>query len=479
MTVWALLAECAGQLDEPFRRSEIMGWFRRHHPEVNEATLAAHIQAATANAVNRAQNNALGSRPPLLRRVDRGLYARADRPPAATSPQPGAARTLREPETPGKPGTPEEPGTPGLRAADIVLIGCVATKRAAACAAADLFDSPLFRGRRRHAAASGLPWYILSAKFGLLDPADVIGPYDVYLASQSPAYKKAWGEFVTAQLAQRHPGLRGTLIEVHAGAAYVEPLQAPLAALGATLTVPLRHLPLGGQLNWYNTHHDPARAAAPPPSAEPAPPPGSPGPIALLDADQAGTPDSAGRAARLAALLSDPAQAVTPAELLARGPAGLQAPGLYSWHVDPDGAASLSRGLGLPLPPGLIYAGQAGATRWPSGKRSASTVWTRITDMHLAGSAEFSTFRRTLAAVLRPVLNMTSENDPQLSAWINTHLRVLAVPVSDAGQLGTIETAVLDLLDPPLNLAGRPSSPIRQRLTTLRRDRTTAPGSAS
>jgi len=26
-----MLEECVGQLDEPFRRSEIVGWFRRHH----------------------------------------------------------------------------------------------------------------------------------------------------------------------------------------------------------------------------------------------------------------------------------------------------------------------------------------------------------------------------------------------------------------------------------------------------------------
>ena len=78
MTVWALLEECIGRLDEPFRRSEIVGWFRRHHPEVNEATLGAHIQAATENAVNRAANNPLGVRPALLRRIDHGLYVRAD-----------------------------------------------------------------------------------------------------------------------------------------------------------------------------------------------------------------------------------------------------------------------------------------------------------------------------------------------------------------------------------------------------------------
>jgi hypothetical protein len=33
---------------------------------------------------------------------------------------------------------------------------------------------------------------------------------------QSPAYRSAWGEFVIAQLKQRHPELRGRTIEVHA-----------------------------------------------------------------------------------------------------------------------------------------------------------------------------------------------------------------------------------------------------------------------
>jgi len=33
--------------------------------------------------------------------------------------------------------------------------------------------------------------------------------------------------------------------------------------------------------------------------------------------------------------------------------------------VDASGAVDLSRGLGSPIQPGLIYAGLAGATRWP------------------------------------------------------------------------------------------------------------------
>jgi hypothetical protein len=94
-----MLEECVSQLDEPFRKSEITGWFRRHYPDVKESTLAAHVQAATANAPNRVQNHPnLGRRAPLLRRVDHGLYVRAARAggpaagqqgPVAAAPRPG------------------------------------------------------------------------------------------------------------------------------------------------------------------------------------------------------------------------------------------------------------------------------------------------------------------------------------------------------------------------------------------------------
>ena len=241
MTVWSMLGECVGQLDEPFRRSEIIGWFRRHHPDVNEATLAAHIQAATANASNRAVNNPLGARPPLLRRIDHGLYVRAGQP---RRPMIDEAVQTHAPEQ----------MTAGRTGEDLVLIGCVKTKRPTAAAAAELFVSPLFEGRRRYAVGSGSPWYVLSAKFGLLAPDDVVGPYDMYLADQSPGYKKAWGEFVTAQLELREHDLCGRVIEVHAGAAYVDPLRAPMAARGASLVIPLAHLTQGKQLAWYGAH---------------------------------------------------------------------------------------------------------------------------------------------------------------------------------------------------------------------------------
>lgn len=442
MTVWSVLEECLGQLDEPFRRSEIVGWFRRHHPEVKESTLGAHIQAATDNATNRARNNALGSRPPLLRRIDHGLYVRARHQSAPFDP---AEQRITVPA-----GDPASAAFPAPDP-DLILVGCVRTKHDTASTASELFTSPLFAGRHRYAVASGLPWYILSAKFGLLAPDDVIGPYDVYLADQSPTYRKAWGEFVIVQLERLEATLRGRSIEVHAGAAYVDPIRSPLSARGAELVVPLAHLRQGEQVAWYGARVPTPELAPPPPILPP--------------------PEAAPDVQKLAGVLSEASRALSPEELISQGREKLLAPGMYSWWVDIQGAADLSRGLKQQIPPGLIYAGQAGATRWPSGKRSTNTLWGRIAGMHLVGAAEFSTFRRTLAAILLPVLGLDGENDPRLSEWIGTRLRIVVVAFPDADRLGETESAVLDELDPPLNLRGRPSTAIRMRLAELRRSR--------
>lgn len=74
-TIWQLLEECTQRLTPPFRASEIIGYFRRHHPEVNESSLRAHIQVATSNASPQSRG-AFAGRTPLLTRIDHGVYTR-------------------------------------------------------------------------------------------------------------------------------------------------------------------------------------------------------------------------------------------------------------------------------------------------------------------------------------------------------------------------------------------------------------------
>ncbi len=83
--------------------------------------------------------------------------------------------------------------------------------------------------------------------------------------------------------------------------------------------------------------------------------------------------------------------------------------------------------------------------------------------MHLGGNHEFSTFRRTLGAVLRV-------DEARLTTWMHGHLRVVAVPCADADALGRLEELVLEEIDPPLNLKGMSRTPVRTRISELRRD---------
>lgn len=154
----------------------------------------------------------------------------------------------------------------------------------------------------------------------------------------------------------------------------------------------------------------------------------------------------------------------------------LDAPGLYAWWVDQSGADILSEALRELLSPGRIYAGQAGATSWPSGRRSDATLMSRLGGNHIGGRARSSTFRFTLASLLLGPLQLTPtgprslapDSESVLSRWIGQHLEVAVHPFAEADALADLEDRVLAALDPPLNLQGRPASTMRARLSELR-----------
>ena len=177
------------------------------------------------------------------------------------------------------------------------------------------------------------------------------------------------------------------------------------------------------------------------------------------------TEETADLIARL--LASDTAE--TPAEFLAGNGISVRIPGLYSWWVDESGAKDLTAGLGYLVEPGLIYAGLAGATRSRSRRPSTNTLWGRINGMHLGGRHKFSTFRLTLGSILAEARHETAIDEAALTAWMHQHLRVITAPVTDADTLDDQESAILDALDPPLNLAKMAKNDLRLRLSELRR----------
>jgi hypothetical protein len=187
-------------------------------------------------------------------------------------------------------------------------------------------------------------------------------------------------------------------------------------------------------------------------------------------------------AEHIVAVLSQSENAVEPRRFpLDRGEAAR--PGMYAWWGDEEARAILGEEIGAELPP-LLYVGQTGATRWPSGTRSSATLASRIGGQHIRGNARSSTFRLTISSLLLQRFNLVAvtggkldaPSNASVSAWIADHLRVAISPYDDRDSLGAMEAEAVTRLDPPLNLGHCLPSEARSRLTALRRllPRTTA-----
>lgn len=177
---------------------------------------------------------------------------------------------------------------------------------------------------------------------------------------------------------------------------------------------------------------------------------------------------------RLVAHLSDRANA-EPADGFPRDRAAADHAGLYAWYASPAALDLLSAPFDLQLPE-LIYAGQAGATSSKAGVERSATLHSRIGRNHLGGNLKSSTFRRTLGALLREPLGLTLDrprvlapaSNRVLTDWMRDNLELVIAPHDDRSSLAEVEHAVLQALDPPLNLMGMARTPVRQTLKSLR-----------
>jgi hypothetical protein len=134
----------------------------------------------------------------------------------------------------------------------IGLVGCVKEKGSGPTTAADLYTSALFRGRKRFVERTCNAWFILSAKHGLVDPTQVLEPYDATVKDQPRAARRAWSASVLRELQARLGPLQHHEFEIHAGQDYRNfGLEDGLRAAGATVEVPTAGLVQGRQLAFY------------------------------------------------------------------------------------------------------------------------------------------------------------------------------------------------------------------------------------
>ena len=137
-----------------------------------------------------------------------------------------------------------------LPSADLCLVSCVARKLPRSAPAKDLYVSDLFRKMRRLVEAQGWRWFILSAKYGLLDPERVIEPYDETLNEVGVAVRRDWAEGCLDALGPHLAGVKSVVFL--AGTKYREFLAPALVGRGIKVHVPMAGMRIGEQLAWLN-----------------------------------------------------------------------------------------------------------------------------------------------------------------------------------------------------------------------------------
>ena len=137
-----------------------------------------------------------------------------------------------------------------LPAADLCLVSCVKTKLPDRAPARELYVSPWFRKARAVIEAAGWSWYILSGKYGLVDPDTVIEPYEKTLNAMRKNEPIEWSRRVMRALDPRLADVDSVVI--FAGRKYRELLVPALHERGITPHIPMEGLRSGEQLARLN-----------------------------------------------------------------------------------------------------------------------------------------------------------------------------------------------------------------------------------
>lgn len=124
----------------------------------------------------------------------------------------------------------------------IYLVGCSKKKLDHPCEAQKMYNSVLFNMIQKQMANK--KWYILSAKHNLLNPNEVIHPYDVTLNDMNNNDIKLWSEMCFRQIMNIHSGEEVVFL---AGMTYRKYLVDMLIDENILVSIPMEGMGIGMQ----------------------------------------------------------------------------------------------------------------------------------------------------------------------------------------------------------------------------------------
>jgi len=134
----------------------------------------------------------------------------------------------------------------------IALVSCTKQKKEVPCSAEEMYmPSTLFKKITNYIKQTDIDdWYILSAKYGLLNKNTIISPYDVTLVKMNTEERKKWADRVGEELLSEFTNQ--TEIYFFAGEKYRQYLIPILENSGFKCHVPLKGMQIGEQLQYLS-----------------------------------------------------------------------------------------------------------------------------------------------------------------------------------------------------------------------------------
>ncbi|HEY5063282.1 MAG TPA: hypothetical protein VIJ04_00425 [Xanthobacteraceae bacterium] len=131
-----------------------------------------------------------------------------------------------------------------------ILISCSKSKSGHRDLARNMYVSPLYRKSVLVADAWGIPFSILSAKYGLLDPDQAIEPYELTLKGASKQFRCEWATNVDRQV--RGSAFAKKRLVILAGDDYYVPLVEAGAQDPLDFLVPMQGVSFGSRLTFLD-----------------------------------------------------------------------------------------------------------------------------------------------------------------------------------------------------------------------------------
>lgn len=137
--------------------------------------------------------------------------------------------------------------------ANICIVGDSRAKLKTRALAENMFTAPLFKKARAYARSHSNYWYILSARYGLLKPGDLIDPYSITVDDLSDDDLFKLAQRVVQRL-YRTPVTSNDHFTMLAKSTYCKVLAPVLAARSYSFSYPLAGKGIVQQLRWLKAH---------------------------------------------------------------------------------------------------------------------------------------------------------------------------------------------------------------------------------